>query len=332
MKTSIVNSSYKIQSPRMWPFLMAALYAYICVFLIPWDLFRDGLFSDVENYIVRVEYLSGLGIEREFSGISLLFSEALWKKILLLIANFSNDYALALKFVSFLSLLIYAFFCFRRVNILIGMILLFNPLFIDLYMGQLRMSLAFALVLIAYELRERKAAYIFLIASVSIHASIFLIMAIFWSIAFASRRIESNRNYLISCMAISFGFVVFMKFGIDFILVAVEDKRANYSDVIASSSLKYSLFWLILASLFTLKSDLITKEQRDLVGFCVLIMSLFFFSSLLGQYGQRFMAISIPVVMCMLGTIKGYYKVYAFLAVVSFQIIQFVYWTQVSIL
>ncbi|MCF7482052.1 hypothetical protein L3V31_09935 [Vibrio sp. J1-1] len=332
MKTSTINNGYKIEVPKVWPLFMAALYSYLCVYIIPWDFFRDGLFSDVENYIVRVEYLAGFGIEREFSGISLLISEVLWKKILLLIATYSKDYALALKLVSFISLLIYSFFCFRRINITMALILLFNPLFIDLYMGQLRMSLAFALALIAYELRGKKVSYIFLIASVFIHASIFLIMAIYWSIVFASRRIESNRKFLISCMAIAFFFVVFLKFGIDIILVAVEDKRANYSDVIASSSLKYSLFWFILSGLFTLKSDLVTTEQRELVGFCVLMMSLFFFSSLLGQYGQRFMAISIPVVMCMLGTIKGYYKVYAILAVVSFQIIQFVYWTQVSIL
>jgi len=317
---------------KQYSLILAILYSFICVFILPWEILREGLFSDIENYIVRVEYLSSFGVEREFNGISVLFSEVLWKQLLMLIATNSNDYALSLKFVSFVSLVLYAFFCFRRLHLFLVIILLFNPLFIDLYMGQLRMSLAFAFALIAFELRDKKLSYFIIAAAVAIHASILLIIVIYWVITFFDKNLDNNKHYLISCIIVSFFIVIFLKFGIDFILLAVGDKRANYADVIESSSVKYTVFWFGLAILLTFKSTPITIEQRYLVGFSVLMMSLFFFSSLLGQYGQRFMAISIPIVVCSLSTIKGYDKAYIVLAIFLFQSLQIIYWMQLSVI
>ena len=101
-------------------FFFVLLYSSFFIYIIPWDSIRD--FYDIGNYLRRIEYLHHGGSERIFTGISWLFSEPLWKNILLKIPILSDNYRDALYFISFISLSLYSLFSYKRVNSFILMI------------------------------------------------------------------------------------------------------------------------------------------------------------------------------------------------------------------
>jgi hypothetical protein len=160
------------------------------VFLLPWDWVHN--FPDIQNYLDRAEaiaipgYVEGVWSERP--GIT---SELLWKKYLSLLAPYLDDYPLAIRASSFVALSIFFRFALTNARIGITLLLFFNPILIDLLMGQLRTAIAFALLYLALESKPNFIKLLMVLGAISCHAASLLIIAIYVMLLFLAKRIPA---------------------------------------------------------------------------------------------------------------------------------------------
>jgi len=312
-------------------FIIIFSYAYFFVYIIPWIDIRGSDFSDIRNYIERIEYLRQGLPEKEFHGITILFSEYLWKYISIIIGKVYNDYREGLYLVSFISISLYTFFTFRRMNILLVLILLITPMFIDLVLGQLRMSIAFPLLLMAYELRDTKIFFIPIIIAIFIHSASFIFITVYLILKYMEKNFSIEKLYKNSII-LAFIIAFFMKYGVNIILVAIESSKANYDSIIKPTTVSYSLIWLILALILILKAPIKNIQERVIISFSITMMSFFFFASVFGIYGQRYVAISIPLIIISINYLPKHYKQAIFLVFILYQFLQFKYWLTIILI
>lgn len=312
-------------------YIVIFLYSYCFVYCIPWENFH--LFEDIGNYFQRIVHLANEGKETEYHGLSIIFSEILWKKILIVIGYFEveENYIHTLKIVSFISLAIYAAFTFKRINFFIGAIFFFNPMFIDLIMGQLRISLAFAFLLISFEFKSKKLSLsiLFLLAAIFIHTASLLLFGIYFLLQKISS-LTANRKYYFYSLLLSFLFPILLKFGASLLLMAVGDRRNI--DAYPVSSISYSAIWFLIALVLLFKAEYGDKNKNIIIAFSITMMGLFFFSSIVGLYGQRYVAISIPLIIISINYLPKYYREMTFIALGIYLEIQWLYWLNISLL
>jgi hypothetical protein len=321
-------TSYKINY-----IFVSLIYSIIFVYIIPWTELKNEEFIDLLNYTNRVVYLLNGGKEKEFFGISFLFSEVLWKYILIYLTILFKDPFIVVALISFISLFIYTYIILRRTNNYFLLILLFNPLFIELIMGQIRIAFAFALFLIAYELlinnKLKILAFIIIIVVPLIHTGMLIVITVFLYIHFFNSYFKNIKTYYFWAVVTALFISLLLKYGVDILLVNVGDKRANYSQIIEASSIKYSFFWFILSILIFMYSNSIKKDENNIIIFSIIMMCIFFFSSLIGVYGQRYVAISIPFILLSISFLKQKYQIYLYSLLFIYLLVQHYYWMKI---
>ncbi len=326
-RVDVARNAFTHPLDRVVVYLFIFGFGYIYVHMIPWvEIFGED-WKDISRYLFRIAYLARGGEEREYSGISVLFSEILWKEILLWINQFFESHREGLFFCSYLALVFYSLFTFRRVNILLALVFFFNPMFIDLILGQIRMALAFSLLLWAYGMRERRVIFFMLLSvSVMIHTGTLLFMGIYLVLKKMDERYGKEIFYKLSLI---FGilFAFFIKYGLILILFIVGDRRADSyaSGSIASSSMAFSLTWFMVALLLAFEADYEHEEQRMIVGFSIVMMSLMFSLSTLHLYGQRYVAISVPLIIISIGYLPKPLKQWTLIYLFIYQFLQWKY-------
>jgi len=277
-----------------------------------------------------MSYLSEGGKETTYSGISILSSEILWKKILIFITTKMNDivtYRESLLFISFISLFIYASFLFKRVNIFIAGVLLFNPMFMQLIIEQVRMALAFALLVLAYEKKFTKTSIILVGVAVLIHTATLLMFAIYMSILVATKIYKGRKLYFYSVL-FALVLALFLKYGVDIVLAFMGDRRVGYSEDVGSSGIKFSIFWFILSLIFLIKCKVL-DDSKEIVSFSIIMMNLLFFSALTGNYGHRYVAVSIPLIIYSINTIQAKFRLAVFFLLFIYTIVLWFYWFKI---
>lgn len=310
--------------------LISFIYTIIFVYFIPWTDIKVEEFTDLFNYTRTIEYLTSGADLKDFFGISILFSEILWRELLIFLGEIIDDPWVIVSLISSFCLFIYAYIVINKTNNYLLLIFLFNPMFVELIMGQIRIAFAFALLLIAYELiinnKYKSIAIALVIISPLIHTAMLIIIAIFMYIFFFNSWFKNIKFYYIWAILTALIISLLLKFGIDSILVSVEDKRANYSAIISSNNIKYALFWFILSAYIFVNTNTIKKEENNIIIFSLMMMCLFFFSTLLNAYGQRYVAIAIPLILISL-TFLDKKKMYLGLSLVFlYQLFQYYYW------
>jgi hypothetical protein len=288
-------------------YLISLLYAILITYIVPWTTIYHGDFLDIGNYMTRIEYLHRGGTEAIHSGLSWFFSEPLWKYIIISIGYIFNDYRFALYLISILIVFLYGIFLFKRVDYPIGMILLFNPIFINLVMAQIRSALAFAILLLAYDLQRRGWKIVLALTAFLIHASMPLFILIYFLLSTLNQKVAPKKFYLITIIT-ALLFALFMRFGIDIILNLLGDRHAGYSNVIAGASLSYSIIWFIMGLTVATFATFQSSEERIIAGYAITMTSFFFFSSLLGNFAQRYVALTMPLIIISIGYLPKHYK------------------------
>jgi len=310
--------------------IFVIIYSYVYIYVIPWVDIKE--FTDIDNYLSRIIYLQRGGKERIVTGISVLFDEGLWKFILLKISLFSRaSYEEYLYIVSLISLSTYTFYTVKKINPLILLFFFFNPMFIDLIMGQIRIALSFSLLFIAFEINKNKLSIFLVVIAVFIHSASLLLLLIYFLLV-KGYSIFSERKYYLYAIFLALILAILLKYGVDIILIAVEDKRANYSSIIKSNSVAYSIFWFLITLILLIKVKIQDSKTNILVAFSMTMMSLFFFSSVIGEYGQRYVAISIPLIIIAINNLPKYYKESTYIMFGFYQMLQLVYWTEFYII
>lgn len=321
---------------RVSNWIFSLLYAYVFIYLIPWvELYGEEL-ADIYAYTARLVYLHRGGFEGNPTGINWVLSEPIWKQIMLFISQYSSDYYRgALYFISALTVFLYISFLLKRVPWYIGMIFLVNPMMVDLFLAQMRSALAFGIVLIAYDyfLRENHSKIllaILLVIALMIHASMPLFYLFFFLLYYYNSRVEEYKYYFI---ALVFGIFIafFMKYGVTAILTFIGDRHAGFDEYIGGSSLAYSISWMIIAFIIGAFGDFTDKRQRILVAYAIMIMSYFFFSSVLGVFAARYVALVMPLIIVSISYLPKHIQQGTYLFLLLYNIYSFKYWLQLSI-
>lgn len=303
-------------------------FSYLFVFAIPWDNFKE--FNDIKNYLSRIIYLSEGGTEYEYKGISIFSSEIIWKNILVYLSSlklFDGNYRAILQLISFISLFIYTHFSLKRISFVLFFFLVFNPLFMHLIIEQIRIALAFSFLLVVYEYRDIKWIYILLPVAIFTHTAAILIIGIYFLLNVIRKRINKKNIYK-NTIIISFLFAIFLKYGIDFVLGILGDRRINYTA--DSSSILFSLFWFFCSIILILFCKKNNDDLIRIVSFSIFMIGLFFSSSLIGSYGQRYIALSIPLIIISINGIRNYrVKNFIFFVFVLYNVISWFYWFKI---
>ena len=316
--------------------LLSFFYALFFVYLIPWTDLYGSEFVDIFSYIERIVYLHDGGKEAERWGIQWLINEPLWKAVIVLLGDLFTDYRAVLYGISFITVFVYVSFLIKRVEFYVGMIFLLNPMMVDLFLAQIRIAVAFSLVLIAYDLASRESRskvvpIILLVMAALIHVSMPIFYAIYYLLYYLNERIEDKKYYLISLFTALF-IALFMKYGSNLILVMLGDRHAGYNDYIASSSVIYSLAWFIIAIIISTFGDFSDKKKRVFVAYSVTILSFFFFSSFLNVFAARYLAVTMPIIILSIDYLPKHIKQGTYLFLLFYNLYLFKYWLQITIL
>lgn len=305
----------------------AIFYAFFFVYLIPWTDILGREFWDIDNYLFRIAYLHRDGKEATHSAVQWLFSEPLWREIIIAIGYFfdPSHYRLALYFISFIALTLFGSFFFRRIEFYIIMILLINPLTVNLFIEQIRSALAFSLLLVAYDLSSKRGAIFLMILACSIHAAMPIFIGIYFLLLHFNRIIEERKLYLV-ILGVSLLMAFFMNYGIEILLQLIGDRHAGYNDEVEGSSIAFSLFWFLIALFLSVFSEFENEEERILIAYSILVSSFFFFSSVLGGYGQRYVALSLAIIIISIGYLPKHFKQGTYVALFAYSILMFKYW------
>jgi len=322
-------------------YLLSFLYAIVFVYVIPWVEITAREFVDVFFYIDRIIYLKGGGDEAIYTGIAWLFTEPIWKEIIIFIGNSFDgnsfeDFRPAIYGLSFIILFAYVSFLIRRVEFYLVMILFINPMTIDLVMSQLRIAFAFIFVFIAYGLYDQNnnrkvVPFLLLVIAFFIHMSMVVFYGFYYFLYWLNKRVEDKKYYLIAIFAALF-VALFMKYGSNLILMAIGDRHANYEKIIDASPITYTFAWAIIGSILATFAEFKDPKNRVIVGYSIAIMFFFFFSSILGAYAVRYVTVSFPFILISIGYLPKHFKQGTYLFLLLYNIFTFKYWLFLSII
>lgn len=317
-------------------YLTSLLFAFVFVYMIPWVELYGEEFADIHNYVERLKYLARDGHEGDLGIVQWFLSEPLWKGFLYLVVSVFDDYRAVLYGLSAFVALVYFSFLLKRVEFYIAIIFLFNPMVVDLFMGQIRNAVAFSFVLIAYDLYENKKVhnnftFIILFLAIFIHVSMLIYYAIFFILYQLNKRVENKKYYLV---AILFAFIIalFMKYGSNILLAMLGDRHADYKDVIGSSSLSYSIVWFMIALVLATFADFSKEKERIFVAYAITILSFFFFSSVLNMFAARYAAVIMPITIIAIAYLPNHLKQGTYLFLLLYNLFSFKYWFVVTII
>jgi hypothetical protein len=312
----------------LFRYLFCALLSIAYAFF-PWESLGIT-FEDLAVYLERINLLvAGTDGDIPTSGAGFVYfisNEILWRWILSFIGAMFQDPRIGLGIISSFSLFVYSAFLLKRVNPFLAAYFLLNPLFIDLILSQVRISLAFSLLLIAAMANKKMIRVAAAIAAIFIHtASIaFIVFFIILKLMLAKFH-RLNFSYLcIFALAGGAVFALYLAFGLNFILSLIGDRRENY--VADSSSFLFSSFWFFLALMLCAGQRKISPQDRLVFLYSIAMLSIFFFSSMFGVYGSRFTAVALPLIVFSLSLLPPAYKIPGFYIFGLFQIVQWNYW------
>jgi hypothetical protein len=172
------------------------------------------------------------GKEAELSIMQMILDEPVWRGIVFLLGITFDDYRFALYVISFIAMILYGSFFFRRVEFYVIIILLLNPMSVNLFIEQVLISLAFGLLLVAYDIDSKRIQAFFALMAFFIHASMPIFIGVYFILNYYNKKVEARKYYLIA-LGIALGMALFMKFGLDAVLTAVGDRHAGYGDISA---------------------------------------------------------------------------------------------------
>jgi len=316
--------------------LLSFFYALFFVYFIPWTELYGSEFVDIFSYMERIIYLHDGGREVEYWGVQWLINEPLWKGIIVLLGDLFTDYRAVLYGVSFVTVFVYVSFLIKRVEFYVAMIFLLNPMMVDLFIAQIRIVVAFSLVLIAYDLASREniakfVPIILLIMAALIHISMPVFYAIYYLLYRLNDMVEDKKYYLIALFTALF-IALFMKYGSNLLLTMIGDRHAGYDKYIASSSISYSITWFIIALIIGTFGDFSDHKKRVFIAYSITILSFFFFSSLLNVFAARYVAVIMPIIILSIDYLPKHIKQGTYMFLLLYNLYSFKYWLALSIL
>jgi len=322
------KSWYFVEKNKLFLIISSSLLAFIFS-LIPWEKIRFAEYYDRDNYINYIDFYENKVHWFDFSGIiSKLSNEWLWHYIIELFnANFGFNSSVILWFISFLFLLI-SFKYVAYESKLVYIFLLLNPVFIDFFYSQLRLTFAISFLYLSlfFFKKNKLLSFLFLIPGFFIHTSIILFSFIFY-FSYLLLNININQKFKL-IFSILVGFVVALLTGpyMSIILGTIEDRRAEYNDM--SSPILYMSFWVLffiylVCKIFLDKYNLYNKLYYYV---SISVLTMVFLNTFLSGYSSRFLAASMPFIILALINLKGRDATFSMLGYIMYLIMLWFFW------
>ena len=312
--------------------LVASVFATILV-SIDWELLRGYYFIDRRNYTEYFKYDENvLARAKDLAWYNYITIEYLWHAgIPFLKDMFSVELLHVFNALSFFCLFTFAFVVARFAP-LWSVVLLVNPLLMTLAFDQMRMAVAFSLLIWAAVL-PRKALIVSLAlcsAAPLIHTSSVLFIALFVGLKVLqaiSTSIQLKRGLVIVVLVFVGAFMSFL-FG-DFlqaILAAIGDRRADRYLEDASSGIKYTSFWMLFLLASLIQPDAFYNRLSN--QFVVIVLTFVTFNLVFGGYSARFLAVCLPFSVIALSSLERSLKLPVIFAYVIYAGLQWSYWVR----
>jgi hypothetical protein len=265
---------------------------------IPWERLQGHLFNDHQQYLYHFLHEESIFYYVNLRGfLDYFFNEALWEYLVrTLVYTMGVPIDIVFFAISLLCLITFSFFLARRHNVF-SIVLLCNPLLVTFAFDQLRLALAYSLILIGYMARRPLIATILVALALFIHTSIIIFVAVYFAIkkinAIVNR--DGDRHfatYAILCiMGVAVSIVTGPLHGP--ILGYFGDRRASLVGPL-NNSLLYTSFWIALLGLFALQSKPFLRDEVN--TYSVFILAVTAANLLTGGYTLRFLSIGLPMI------------------------------------
>lgn len=318
MKTSIFDA-IRFNRNSVDGLFAAVLFSVLYfVFFTSWGGFVDEL-VDRNVYVEQFSTGNVSSNYLEFDSIvNYLTNEWLWNAGIYRVVQIAGDVNYVLHGLSLFIVFVFGSFIIRNGGVFY-LIFLLTPLFFDLVFSQIRIGVAFSLLMVAYDFKRfRFVVFLFCLGAALIHTSSVLFVAIYLALKFTPSRYEYLFVVLIALMV-----SVILGPLREYILNFIGDRRAVYGDM--SSSVFYMSYWWGLLILFIMSG--LELSGRYIIGMAVVLLGIACFNQLFGFYSTRFLAVGLPLVACAVSRMRT--NAYYYLAIVGFVlyvIFQWFYW------
>ena len=314
-----------------WAQLVTSSAYSAAIVFIPWDVVRGSSFSDVTNYLNRIELIGRFGLEYFDFGNSLLrfvSSEYLWAWTLAWMVENGWDPQNILNVFSAIAAFTAHAFLARYIGSLPAFIVLLNPISIDLYVSQVRSAFAFSLCLTGIWLLDfriwRWPAYVLFAISPFFHTSMLMLVPLL----LGTKRIitgtsQPTRRLAATSVAVAVAMAVLIKLTAPIILSTIEDRREFILQ--GGRTLAYTVFWFILPSLLIIFRNKLNMRNWRYV-FVIIINYMTFFLELFGLAFFRLIGLTIPVTISVLPLVGARNRVVLVIILLLYDLLLFSYW------
>lgn len=304
--------------------LVIAFFSYKFISL-PWESWRNTEFRDRLVYFAYAESGKNIIDYTTFDPLLSYFkNEWLWHYLIQNVYKFTT-YEFFFGLISFITVFTMSLILLKdRKKSYLTLIILFNPIIVDLVLSQFRICLALTIMLIAYLARNLKIiSFVLLIAACLIHSSSFIFIFIAIAIFFT----DNKRKDVQTIILILLGMMLSILLGsfLQDILHIFNDRRSGYDIDRVNSSLSYLSFWILNLLILThqaFKFKLSTFEQK----YSLTILAMVTFNAIFGGYSTRFIAVTFPLIMKSNLTLSKYNKLILFGFYVVYLLFQWKFW------
>jgi hypothetical protein len=308
--------------PFFASFVVALMFIYT-----DWERVFGSSFEDRQVFLDVFQGKSEYDVEFKFETFFFfLFNEQLWDRGVRFL-NIDMGFSVPEIFtgISFLTVFCYAFFIVRRVG-LGGLILLVNPLFIDMAYSQLRISAAMCFLLTAYNVRFVVLRVLLLSCAFFIHTASFLFVMIALSAAIIVRISERKQlSPLVSYfMLVAVGLSVAAVVGPlrVAILEFLGDRRTDYE--IAAATWSYASMWLLLLAISIFQPPAFLRNYTNAIA--IVFLAVFTFCTFFSVYGVRFLSAALPFIIVLLLRLGSLEKPAVFILFCGYAMVQWSLW------
>lgn len=306
--------------------LLSLLFAF-GVAVIPWEQVHGTSFVDREVYLSFFNAAPEVPISFEiFSVLAYVVNEQLWSQSvrwLNTVPGLSLPEIFGL--ITFASTFSYAYFVSSRIGPF-AILLLVNPLLIDLVYSQLRMSLAMVFLLTAYSCRKPIVIVILAAVACMLHTAsflfIFMILSIIFSVRLAVRYDLSRFSSYV--LVVWTGFLIALMVGPlrVIILEYLGDRRAVYEA--PSTSWSYASIWIFILGAACIQTKMFFRDHTNAIA--LTFLAVYTFCTFFSVYGLRFLSAALPffiVALCRFNVIERSLVILLFAA---YSVLQWLYW------
>lgn len=313
--------------------LFGLLLSFVLAFILtvfPWGSIRYNEFVDRNNYINYIDVNTNRIYWFDYSTlVSKISYEWGWHYFLNFLQEsmkFNSTIILFLVSVFFLTVTFFMVKIHKNPYIFI---LILNPLFVDFFYSQIRLTFAISFLYISLILFKNKRilSALPIVISFFIHTSSFIFLFIFYSGYFleSCSRMKYKTRFFLSLFV---GLLCAIVTGpyMSVLLGTFEDRRADYDNM--SSPTSYMIYWLLLFVYLVIRSIISNKSiiNRYYFYITIAILTMVFINVFASGYSSRFLAAAFPFVVMTLSHFRRGSDVIILFGYLFYNIVLWFFW------